>query len=107
MRKSSVSRHKHTLYIHRVPSHDTATKFREALREHCSDVAGSRDRVQDAVSAAAREARESGMNAEHFVIWVKRIWDEIMDEGRLTDSADPARARDVVISSAIKAYYVQ
>lgn len=47
------------------------------------------------------------MNAEHFVIWVKRIWDEIMDEGRLMDSADPARARDVVISSAIKAYYVQ
>ena len=81
--------------------------FREALREHCSDVDGSRDKVQDAVNEAAREARDDGMSAEHFVIWVKRIWDEIMDEGRLAHSSDPARARDVVISSAIKAYYVQ
>ena len=32
---------------------------------------------------------------------------EIMAEGALADSPDPAHVRDVVISSAIKAYYVQ
>jgi hypothetical protein len=53
------------------------------------------------------EARNGGISAEQFVIWVKRVWDEIMDEGALADNPDPARAREVVISSAIKAYYVQ
>lgn len=90
-----------------MPSDDTTTKFRAALREHCSDAAGSREKVQNAVDAAASEARDGGMSAEQFVIWVKQIWDEIMDEGRLAHSADPARVREVVISSAIKAYYVQ
>lgn len=53
------------------------------------------------------EAHREGMSAERFVIWVKRIWDEIMDEGWLAQSVDPARIRDSVISLAIKAYYVQ
>lgn len=83
------------------------TKFRAALREHCADAAGSRDKVNEAVAGAAREARESGMSAAHFVIWVKQVWDEMMVEGRLSYSEDPARTRDVVISSAIRAYYVQ
>ena len=56
---------------------------------------------------AATQARDDGMSAEQFVIWVKHAWDEIRDEGRLVDSVDPGRLRDVVISSAIKAYYVQ
>ncbi len=63
--------------------------------------------VRDAVNCAAAEARAEGMSAAQFVIWVKLVWDEIMDEGRLSQSTDPARTRDVVISSAIKAYYVQ
>ena len=88
-------------------SDDTTTQFREALREHCSDEAGSHDRVVAAVNRAAAEARATGMSAEHFVIWVKAIWDEIMDEGRLVQSANPTRTRDLIISSAIKAYYVQ
>jgi flagellar biosynthesis regulator FlaF len=95
------------LYILRVLSDDTTTSFRAALREHCADVAGSREKVRVAVVGAAKEARDDGMSAEQFVIWVKRIWDEIMDEGRLSQTADPGRTRDVVISSAIKAYYVQ
>lgn len=86
---------------------DTITQFRAALREHCSGAVGSHASVTTAVHAAAAEARRAGLTAEQFVIWVKQIWDEIMDEGRLSHSTDPARARDVVISSAIKAYYVQ
>lgn len=87
-------------------SDDTITKFRAALREHCTNAVGSREKVSEAVQAAAKEAREGGMSAERFVIWVKQVWDEMMDEGRLSQSSDPARTRDVVISSAIKAYYV-
>lgn len=88
-------------------SDDTTTQFRAALREHCSDASGSHEKVKAAVNGAAAEARDGGMSAAQFVIWVKQVWDEIMDEGRLDQSADPARTRDVVISSAIKAYYVQ
>ncbi|MEO6865680.1 MAG: hypothetical protein ABI229_09510 [Gemmatimonadaceae bacterium] len=88
-------------------SDDTTTKFRAALREHCADPVASRDEVNQAVEDAAKEAQKSGMSAEHFVIWVKQGWDEIMDEGRLSDSANPTRTRDAVVSSAIKAYYVQ
>ena len=95
------------MYIFRVLSDDTTTKFRATLREHCADVVGSREKVRVAVNDAATEARDSGMSAEQFVIWVKRVWDQIMDEGWLSQSVDPVRTRDVVISSAIKAYYVQ
>jgi len=90
-----------------VLSNDTTTKFRAALREHCAEAPRSHDKVKIAVDNAAAEARTLGMSAEQFVIWVKRVWDEIMDEGILAHSADPTRVRDVVISSAIKAYYVQ
>lgn len=88
-------------------SDDTSSIFLAALREYCADPDESHDGVEAAVDRAAAEARDRGMRAEQFVIWVKRAWDEIMDEGRLAHSTDPAHTRDVVISSAIKAYYVQ
>jgi hypothetical protein len=47
------------------------------------------------------------MSAEKFVIWVKQMWDEVAAEGVLSNSLDPLRTRDAVISAAIKAYYVQ
>lgn len=94
-------------YILDVLTDDVTIKFRAALREHCADAVGSREKVRDAVNGAAAEARTGGMSAEQFVIWVKALWAEMMDEGRLAQSADPGRTRDVIISSAIKAYYVQ
>jgi hypothetical protein len=63
--------------------------------------------VRAAINGAASEARKQGLRAEQFVIWIKRVWDEIMDEGWLANDVNPARARDMVISSAIRAYYVQ
>jgi hypothetical protein len=47
------------------------------------------------------------MTAAQFVIWVKHVWDDIRDDGGLAHDPDPARTRDTVISSAIRAYYVQ
>ena len=90
-----------------VLNDDTATRFRAALRDHCSDAKGSKAMLKAAVDTAAAEAREKGIAAEQFVIWVKQAWDEIMDEGHLAYSSNPAHMRDAVISSAIKAYYVQ
>jgi hypothetical protein len=91
----------------RVLSDDTMTRFRAALREHCAAAFGSHDNIQAAVSGAAAEARHGGMSAEHFVIWVKQTWDDLMDEGVAVQHADPAHMRDMLITTAIKAYYVQ
>lgn len=88
-------------------SEEKATQFRIALREHCAAAAGSQARMQVAVDDAAAEARDKGLSAEQFVIWVKKICDEIMNEGRLAHRLNPTHLRDGVISSAIKAYYVQ
>jgi hypothetical protein len=90
-----------------VLSDDTTTAFRAVLREHCRDETGSRDGIDAAVSRAAAEARGDGMTAAQFVIWVKHVWDDIRDDGGLAHDPDPARTRDTVISSAIRAYYVQ
>lgn len=84
-----------------------ATRFRAALRKHCSSENGAHEEVRKAVAGAVVEAHTRGMSAEQFVIWVKHEWDKIMDEGALANSPDPGHIREVVISSAIKAYYVQ
>ncbi|MEO7041787.1 MAG: hypothetical protein ABI035_05980 [Gemmatimonadaceae bacterium] len=92
-------------------SEDEATAFRDALRVYCTDAAGfpakltAAMRVALASAAAAAQAR--GVSAEHFVIWVKQAWDELVDERVLQHSTDPVRARDAVVSAAIKAYYMQ
>lgn len=59
------------------------------------------------VAATAAASRAAGMSAERFVIWVKAILEEVMTQGSPERGVDPAHERDVVISAAIKAYYVQ
>jgi len=94
-----------------VLSEDEATAFRGALRDYCADSADSPAKLtsvmRDALTGAAKAAQASGMSAEHFVIWVKRVWDELVDDRVLQHITDPARARDAVVSAAIKAYYMQ
>lgn len=86
---------------------DDTTHFRDALRAHCADPEAHSAGLATAVTDAATTAREEGLSAEKFVIWVKQIWDEVAAEGVLSHSLDPLRTRDAVISAAIKAYYVQ
>lgn len=88
-------------------SEDTTAQLLDVLRDHCSEVAGSHEKVRVALNDAATEARDEGLSGEQFVIWLKLIWDELVDEGRLSQNVDPSRTRDAVISLAIKAYYVQ
>ncbi len=88
-------------------SDDTTSQFRAVLREHCKELHGCREQVQDIVKSAATEAREAGLTGEQFVIWVKNVWEGLVSDGGLQRRADTTQTRDVVISSAIKAYYVQ
>lgn len=86
---------------------DHTTHVRDALRVHCADSGPPSAGLVTAVTDAATTARGEGMSAEKFVIWVKQMWDEVAAEGVLSNSLDPLRTRDAVISAAIKAYYVQ
>ncbi|MEO7218132.1 MAG: hypothetical protein ABI026_08055 [Gemmatimonadaceae bacterium] len=86
---------------------DTIDRFRVALREHCANPSPGCAASRDVVVATANAARADGMSAEQFVIWVKGVWSGIMAEGSLERGLDAAREREVVISAAIKAYYVQ
>lgn len=77
------------------------------MREHCTDIENCPQNVRACVAGAAIEARTGGVTAEQFVIWVKRVWDDFIAEGVLARSVDTMRAREAIVSSAIKAYYVQ
>ena len=63
--------------------------------------------MDDVVGLAAQEARRGEMTAEQLVIWIKQVWGEIMDGAGVMPGPNPTRVRDHVISTAIKAYYVQ
>ena len=82
-------------------------RFRSVLREHCTETEKCHEAMHSLVKGAAGEAREAGLTAEQFILWVKKIWDELVADGSMPRSGDAARTREVVISSAIKAYYVQ
>jgi len=90
---------------------DEATAFRGALADYCTDSAEFPSKLTPAMSVAlaraAKAARESGLSPEHFVIWVKQVWDQLVDDRVLQHRTNPARARDTVVSEAIKAYYMQ
>ncbi|MFI5239044.1 MAG: hypothetical protein ACHQQP_04480, partial [Gemmatimonadales bacterium] len=86
---------------------DATDRFRAILRQYFTDVPVASADMATAVASVATAARLDGLSAEHFVIWVKNILDETKDEGAFAAGMDPASARDVVISAAIKAYYVQ
>lgn len=92
-------------------SDDEAAAFRSAIGDYCTVSADFPSQLTSAMSAAltraAKAARARGLTAEHFVIWVKQAWDEIVDDKVLQHRRDPSRARDAVVSAAIKAYYMQ
>ena len=92
-------------------SDDEAAGFRGSLRDYCTGSAEFPAKLTPAMTvalaSAATAARAGGLSAEHFVIWVKQTWDELVDDRVMQHRTDPARARDAVVSAAIKAYYMQ
>lgn len=98
---------KHAYYIGPVLSKDTMTQFRAAIEGRIVGRTDARESLATAVRALAAEARESGIPAEKMVLFIKKTWDELMDDGIVSHDADHSRLRDSVVTSAIKAYYVQ
>lgn len=88
-------------------SDDTTIRFRTAVSENCRTVEQCHEMLRDLVKSAAGEARERGLTAAQFVLWVKQTWEGLHVEGLLPRTVEAARARELTISSAIKAYYVQ
>ncbi|MGI9090204.1 MAG: hypothetical protein ACR2GG_03760 [Gemmatimonadaceae bacterium] len=94
-------------YIGGVFDEATMTQFRAAVRERVADPSGPRDPLTRAIMAMAAEARQSGMTAEELVISIKREWNEMLDAGVVQHGAEHVAVRDSVVTSAIRAYYVQ
>jgi hypothetical protein len=90
-----------------VINEDTAERLRRALTDHCADSGEEWQAVREALDAAAAAARSADMSAERFVIWLKGMWEDVMERGPLERNSDHAHERDAVISAAIKAYYLQ
>ncbi len=83
------------------------TQFRAAIQERVADPSGPRDPLTRAIVAMAAEAREGGMTAAQLVISIKREWDGMLDAGIIPYGAEHVPLRDSVVTSAIRAYYVQ
>lgn len=85
----------------------TTTQFRAAVQERVADPSGPRDPLAKAVAAMVADAHEKGMTAEQLVISIKREWDRMLDAGIVPHGAEHVNLRNSVVTSAIRAYYVQ
>ncbi|MGI8545850.1 MAG: hypothetical protein ACR2M1_00720 [Gemmatimonadaceae bacterium] len=94
-------------YIGAVLDEATMTQFRAAIRERVADPSGPREPLARAIAAMAAEARRSGVTAEQLVISIKREWEGMLDAGVVQYGAEGVALRDSVVTSAIRAYYVQ
>lgn len=83
------------------------TQFRAAIQERVVDPSGPRDPLTMTIMAMAAQARQLGMTAEQLVISIKREWDGMLDAGMIPHGAEYVPLRDSVVTSAIRAYYVQ
>ena len=73
---------------------DEVAAFRGALRDYCNGLAEFPSELTPEMrvalvnaAKAAKAARAGGLSAEHFVIWVKQVWDELMDDRVLQHSS--------------------
>ena len=102
-----AARLKQVYYIGAVLDEATMTEFRAAVQERIADSSGARDLLPRALVAVVAEARHCGMTAEQLVICIKGEWNAMLEAGLVPHGVEPARVRDSVVSSAIRAYYVQ
>lgn len=94
-------------YIGGVLDEATMTQFRAAIRERVADPSGPREPLARSIVAMAAEARQRGLTAEQLVIGIKREWEGMLDAGLVQYGAENVALRDSVVTSAIRAYYVQ
>ena len=85
----------------------TLNGFRGAVRSRIAGESGAHDRLMSAVRALAAEARAAAVTAEHLVIRIKDEWESLAKHGPHPMPGATSEVRDRIITSAIRAYYVQ
>jgi hypothetical protein len=85
----------------------TMTQFRAAICERIAQPSGSRAPLNAVIAAMAAEARREEMAVEQLVILIKREWEDMTDDGLIAHGNEHSPLRDSIVTSAIKAYYVQ
>lgn len=85
----------------------TLDGFRGAVRARVEGQSGAAERLSSAIRSLASEARVAAVTAEHFVIRIKEEWELLLKHELHRKPGATSEVRDRIITSAIKAYYVQ
>jgi hypothetical protein len=86
---------------------DALAKFRACLREQ---LRCPQERSLDCMSALellAVAAHRAGLRAEQLIILIKTEWEHAIQHSVWDDSVEHQRLRRTLVTSAIKAYYLQ
>ena len=86
---------------------DTLDGFRAAVRARVAGEVGGTDRLGTALRLLVAEARGAAMSAEDLVIRIKAEWESLMRDETFPTRGTEGEIRDGIITSAIRAYYVQ
>lgn len=94
-------------YFGQVIRDETLNGFRGAIRARVAGEEGGADRVGAAVRALVVEARGAAVSVEELVIRIKAEWESLLSDETLARHGATVEIRDRIITSAIRAYYVQ
>lgn len=86
---------------------ETLERFRGAVRARIAGEPGAAERLSSAVRELAAESRAAALSAEHLVIRIKDEWESIASHDTLRMREAYGEIRDRIITTAIRAYYVQ
>ena len=87
----------------RFPSPEALDLLRGSLSEYIRK--GDDDRVCDALTALAREAQERKLYAEHMLIALKRVWNEMPEVQAIPVEAERKRMLGQLVKLCIDTYY--
>jgi len=86
---------------------ETLDGFRGAVRARVTGETGAPERLSSAIRALASEARAAAVTAEHLVVRIKEEWESLLKHDLHRVPGATSEVRDRIITSAIRAYYVQ
>jgi len=87
----------------RFPSPEALDQLRGSLSEYVRN--GSDDGVCDALTALAREAQDRKLYAEHMLIALKRVWNDMPEVQAIPAEAERKRMLGQLVKLCIDTYY--
>lgn len=81
--------------------------FRLAVRSRVAGESGAQEHLSSAIRALVAEAHAAAVTAEHLVIRIKEEWELLVKHEAHPMPGATSDVRDRIITSAIRAYYVQ